>query len=193
MQALTRARDRLYDTDLFRIVTLDGTPRRAERRSAAAAGCIDATVTVELMPKYRLRYGFQLFDPYKPSIAPKWGSVDPGVVADLTRRGLFGRGLTAGISARVNPTDRVVRGIPEQPRVPRQAGADQPVHRRRVGLAPSKGRSRSRKSTRDLTSEQRLRFRRLGLQFSYGYNFQRLNQDLLDRTARHPGSDSVQA
>ena len=109
MQALTRARDRLYDTDLFRIATLDGTQRRTEEGQAPQP-IVDATVTVEVMPKYRLRYGFQLFDPYKPSIAPKWGAVDPGVVADLTRRGLFGRGLTAGVSARVNPTDRVVRG-----------------------------------------------------------------------------------
>ena len=109
LQALNRARDRLYNTDLFRTVSIEGAPRRTAEGQPAEP-VVDATVTVELMPKYRLRYGFQLFDPYKPSIAPKWGSVDPGVVADLTRRGLFGQGITAGVSARINPTDRVVRG-----------------------------------------------------------------------------------
>ena len=80
-----------------------GTQPRRAAEGQPPQPIVDATVTVELMPKYRLRYGFQLFDPYKPSIAPKWGSVDPGVVADLTRRGLFGRGITTGVSARINP------------------------------------------------------------------------------------------
>ena len=87
----------------------------------------------------------------------KWGSVDPGVVADLTRRGLFGRGLTAGISARINPTDRVVRAYLSGPRVRRAAGADQPVHRRRAGELRSAEPFTLKERTRDLTLEQRLR------------------------------------
>ena len=177
MQALSRARDRLYDTDLFRTVTLDGTQRRTDEAQPPQP-IVDATVTVELMPKYRLRYGFQLFDPYKPSIAPKWGTVDPGVVTDLTRRGLFGRGLTTGISARINPTDRVVRAY-----LTGREFLGKPVQ---TSLYIGDEWTRSvegpftlEEKKRDLTAEQRLRFRRLGLQTSYGYNFQRLNQDLL--------------
>ena len=70
---LNRARDRLYDTGLFRTVNLetapipnaDGTPN---------PGLLRANVTVEELPKYRLRYGFQLYDPSSPLFDPKWGS-----------------------------------------------------------------------------------------------------------------------
>ena len=177
MQALTRARDRLYDTDLFRTVSLDGVQRRTDETQPPLP-IMDATVTVELMPKYRLRYGFQLFDPYKPSIAPKWGSVDPGVVADLTRRGLFGRGLTTGISARVNPTNRVVRGYLTS-REFLGKPAQTSVYIGDQWTRSVEGPFTLEEKKRDFTAEQRLRFRRLSLQTSYGYNFQRLNQDLL--------------
>jgi outer membrane protein assembly factor BamA len=177
LQALNRVRDRLYDTDLFRTVSIDGTPRRTAEGQRAEP-VVDATVTVELMPKYRLRYGFQLFDPYKPSIAPKWGSVDPGVVADLTRRGLFGRGLTAGVSARINPTDRVVRGyLTSREFLGRPAQTS--LYIGDEWQRSVEGPFSLEERTRDVTMEQRLRFRRYGVQVSYGYNFQRLNQDLL--------------
>ena len=98
----------------------DGTPN---------PGLLRANVAVEELPKYRLRYGFQLYDPYSPLFDPKWGTVDPGVVADLTRRGLFGRGLTGGIGAGINPVGADRARVHQQPHVLRPAGADQPLPR----------------------------------------------------------------
>jgi outer membrane protein insertion porin family len=177
LDALGRARDRLYETDLFRSVTIDSTPRRAGEGQPAQP-VTDATVTVELLPKYRLRYGFQLFDPYRPAVSPKWGSVDPGVVADLTRRGLFGRGLTAGISGRANPSDRVARGYLSS-REFFGFSAQTNLYIGDEWQRTVQGPFSLEERRRDATIEQRLRFRRYGLQFSYGYNFQHLNQDLL--------------
>src|SRR5262249_12700332 len=108
LDALNTARNSLYDTDIFRTVAIDMTPRPSAD-GQQLSGVMDATITVEPLPKWRLQYGFQLFDPYKPATSPKWGSVDPGVVADLTRRGLFGHGITAGLAGRANPSDRVAR------------------------------------------------------------------------------------
>src|SRR5262249_49497986 len=122
--------------------------------------------------------GFQLFDPYRPATSPKWGSVDPGVVADLTRRGLFGRGITAGIAARVNPTDRVIRiylssrrflGRPFQTNL--YLGDEWQREVDEAGL-------HAEQRTRDFTFDQRIRVR--SFQVAYGYNFQK--QDLLLRS-----------
>ncbi len=131
---LNRARDRLYDTGLFRTVNLetapipnaDGTPN---------PGLLRANVTVEELPKYRLRYGFQLYDPSSPLFDPMWGTVDPGVVADLTRRGLFGRGLTGGIGTRLNPSEQTDPHLHQQPHLLRPSRADQLLcqHRGREG------------------------------------------------------------
>jgi outer membrane protein assembly factor BamA/autotransporter translocation and assembly factor TamB len=173
LDAINKARDRLYDTDLFRQVSIDTTARPApdgQRQS----GVMDATVSVDLLPKYRLQYGFQLFDPYRPATSPKWGTVDPGVVADLTRRGLFGRGITAGIAGRVNPSDRVARvylssrrffGKPFQTNF--YVGDEWQREISEAGL-------HAEQRTKDFTFDQRIRFR--SVQLAYGYNFQK--QDL---------------
>ena len=176
LDALNTARDRLYDTDLFRTVSVDATPRPAEA-GQAPTGLVDATVTVELLPKYRLQYGFQLFDPYRPAVDPRWGSVDPGVVADLTRRGLFGRGMTAGISARLNPSDRVARAYLSSRRLwGRPIQTNFYIGDELDNYVSAETFIKQR--TRDITLEQRLR--RRAFQLSYGYNFERLNIKYLD-------------
>ena len=173
---LNRARDRLYDTGLFRTVNLetapipnaDGTPN---------PGLLRANVTVEELPKYRLRYGFQLYDPSSPLFDPMWGSVDPGVVADLTRRGLFGRGLTGGIGARLNPSEQTVRtyissrtffGLPAQTNF-YVSSEDQKTASAGVVL---------NSRTNSVTFDQRVRYRRL-LQVGYGYSYEKRKFDFL--------------
>ncbi len=173
LDAINQARDRLYDTDLFRQVSIDTTSRPAPA-GQRQSGVMDATISVDLLPKYRLQYGFQLFDPYRPATSPKWGSVDPGVVADLTRRGLFGRGITAGIAGRVNPSDRVARVYLSSRRIfgkPFQTnfyvGDEWQREISEAGL-------HAEQRTKDFTFDQRIRFR--SVQLTYGYNFQK--QDL---------------
>ena len=43
--------------------------------------------------------------------APNGAPSIPGVVADLTRRGLFGRGITAGAGVRFNSSNRLARAV----------------------------------------------------------------------------------
>ncbi|MBK5298198.1 MAG: translocation/assembly module TamB domain-containing protein [Vicinamibacteria bacterium] len=186
---LNRARDRLYDTGLFRTVTLetepipnpDGTPN---------PGALRANVTVEELPKYRLRYGFQLYDPSSPLFDPKWGQVDPGIVADLTRRGLFGRGLTGGVGTRLNPSEQTIRGyvssrtffgLPAQTNI-FVSGEDQRTAS--AGLVLD-----SRSQT--VSVDQRLRYRRL-LQVGYGYSFEMRTFDYLLQLPTLPAPIPVQ-
>src|SRR4030095_7539705 len=138
----------------------------------------DVTVTLTPLPKYRLRYGFQLYDPTTPAVNPKWGTVDPGVVADLTRRGLFGRGITGGVGVRFNSSNRLARAYVSSrtfftlPLETTVYYSDQ--WQRAVSFSEAlEGR------TREITFEQRYRRRRV--QFAYGYDFEKIRTDeLLD-------------
>jgi outer membrane protein assembly factor BamA len=171
---INQARDRLYDTGLFRTVSLETTPRAAE---GPVSNVLDATLSVEELPRYRFRYGFQLFDPNSPIFTPKWGSVDPGAVADLTRRGLFGLGLTGGVGARVNPSERNVRAYLSSRTflgLPAQTNLYIGEERQKTGS----GLSVLTSSSREITFEQRVRRRRL-LQIGYGYGFERVNYEVL--------------
>ena len=69
---INRARDRLYDTGLFRTVNLETEPI-ANADGTPNPGVLRANVTVEELPKYRLRYGFQLYDPSSPLVRPEVG------------------------------------------------------------------------------------------------------------------------
>ena len=170
---VNQARDRLYETGLFRTVSLETTPRANE---GPLRNVLDASLAVEELPRYRFRYGFQLYDPNSPVFTPKWGSVDPGAVADLTRRGLFGRGMTGGVGLRVNPSHRNVRaylssrtffGMPAQTNV--YVGEE--FEKTGTGLSVLTA------NTREITFEQRIRRRRL-LQIGYGYGFEHVTYDV---------------
>jgi outer membrane protein insertion porin family len=180
--AVSRARQKLYDTGVFRTVSIDTEPiRRAgdgqpPESRRAGTGQVRATITVEELPRYRFRYGFQLYDPSSPLFEPNWGPVDPGVVADLTRRGLFGRGFTGGIGARLNPSEETVRaylssrtffGLPAQTNVI-------------VGTEDTKTTSAGYildSRSQLVAFDQRLRWRRL-LQVGYGYSFEQRTFDV---------------
>jgi outer membrane protein insertion porin family len=173
---LNRTRDKLYDSGLFRTVTLETAPAPTVE-GRPTPGALVANVTVEELPKYRLRYGFQLYDPSSPLIEPKWGTVDPGVVADLTRRGLFGHGITTGVGTRINPSEQTVRaylstrtffGLPLQSNfyVGRE---DQRTASAGLLLDSLK---------RSISFDQRFRYRRL-FQLSYGYSYDKYTFDFL--------------
>jgi outer membrane protein assembly factor BamA/autotransporter translocation and assembly factor TamB len=173
---LNRTRDRLYDSGLFRTVTLETTPVETAA-GRPNPGELVASVTVEELPRYRLRYGFQLYDPSSPLFTPKWGTVDPGIVADLTRRGLFGRGVTAGVGTRVNPSEQTVRGYLSTRSffgIPAQTNLFLGREDQRYASAGFVLDS----LTRSVTFDQRLRYRRL-LLVSYGYSFERRTFDFL--------------
>ena len=187
---LNRVRDRLYDSGLFRTVTLELVPVTGADGEPDPRQ-LTANVTVEELPKYRLRYGFQLYDPSSPLISPRWGSVDPGVVGDLTRRGLFGRGLTTGVGARVNPSEQTVRaylssrtffGLPLQSNL-------------FVGREDQRAASTGiilDSLSRSITFDQRIRYRRL-LQISYGYSFEKRTFDLLVQVPPLPAPIPIEA
>ena len=171
---LNLARERIYDTDVFRSVNIEATPRRTPEGQPSAVA--DVMVNLEPLPKYRLRYGFQLYDPTTPAISPKWGVVDPGVVADLTRRGLFGRGITAGVGVRLNPSNRLGRGY-----FTSRTFFSLPLEST-VYLSDQWQRAASFAQTledhrREVTFEQRLRQRHV--QFAYGYDFEKIRTDVL--------------
>ena len=173
---LSRARDRLYDTGLFRTVSLDAeTARNAD--GTPQPGVLDASVTVEELPQYRLRYGFQLYDPSSPLFEPKWGTVDPGVVFDLTRRGLFGRGLTGGVGARLNPSEQTVSGYLSSRTFFGLNAQTNIIVASEFEKTASAGTILESK-TKSITFDQRVRYRRL-LQIGYGYSFEKREADLL--------------
>ncbi len=108
---------------------------------------------------------------------PKWGTVDPGVVADLTRRGLFGRGLTGGIGTRLNPSQQTIRtyissrtffGLPAQTNVYLSTEDEKTAS---AGVVLNS-------RTNSITFDQRVRYRRL-LQVGYGYSFEKRKFDFL--------------
>ena len=168
--SVSRARDRLYDTGLFRTVSLD-TETIRDANGTPNPGALRANVTVEELPRYRLRYGFQLYDPSSSLFDPQWGKVDPGVVADLTRRGMFGRGITGGVGVRLNPSEQTLRtylssrtffGLPLQTNI--IAGHEDQKEATDAFVLESRINS--------ITFDQRVRYRRL-FQLGYGYSFEK--------------------
>ena len=110
--AWNRARKRLYDTGVFRSVDIEARPLEP-----ASAGHTDGTVpvearvTLEEWPPYRFRYGLRLADE-AAALGETAGRVPRvGAAADLSRRNLLGRGLTTGVSSRIDRKRQAVRAF----------------------------------------------------------------------------------
>ena len=163
-----QARKRLYDTGVFRRVDITAVPQPAE--PDAPDEPVTAKVTLEEWPSYQLRYGVQVIDERAPA-----GAISDrgqfGVVADLTRRNLFTRAITAGTAVRYDTVQQAVRGFMTLPSfLGRRVTSNLFVSRLRETLGPDGAKAISERH--GLTLEQQIRPRE-GLTLSYSYNFDR--------------------
>ena len=101
------ARKRLYDTGVFRSVDIEA--RIPEAADADGTVPVEARVTLEEWPQYLFRYGLRVTDE-AAALGETTGRVlRVGAAADLRRRNLFGRGLTAGVSSRAERERQAAR------------------------------------------------------------------------------------
>lgn len=89
-----RARKRLYDTSVFRLVDIaavaTGNPANGVQR-------VKALVSVEEIPAWSFRYGFQLEGERRAELDEFTSTGNAGVVAELRNPNLFGHALTGGV------------------------------------------------------------------------------------------------
>jgi outer membrane protein insertion porin family len=102
-----RARRRLYDTNVFRSVELEVEPVD-ESADPVDKEVVRARVTLQEWPRYRFRYGFQLYDEVSP-VAEQPREISPGIVADIQDRNLFGRAASTGLATRFQNDFRIGR------------------------------------------------------------------------------------
>ena len=98
------ARRRLFVSGLFRRVDIVIEPLEG----AADTAPVKLRVEVEEWPALRLRYGFQVAEE-RPEENVEGREISPGVSVDLTRRILFGRAITIGLSGQYENLERVGR------------------------------------------------------------------------------------
>src|SRR5262249_50640892 len=89
-EELVRARTRVYNTGLFRRV--DVTTQAMDRKDDLTQP-MRIRVTVDAWPAFRLRYGFQAAE-QRPENDPTGRELEPGLLADIARRTLFGRAIS---------------------------------------------------------------------------------------------------
>jgi len=90
----TRARKRLYDTNVFRLVDI-----QAEPLGDVVDGVqpVKAVVKVEELPEWSFRYGFQIEGARRAELDEFTSTQNAGVVSELRNPNLFGRALTGGL------------------------------------------------------------------------------------------------
>lgn len=111
-----RAQKRLYDTGAFRRADVTLEPiDEAGGADKAGVQPMRAVVSLEEVRPYRFRYGVRLTDDTGPVDANR--ELRPGVVADLLRRNLFGRAISAGLAGQAESDRRLARGILSMPRL----------------------------------------------------------------------------
>jgi outer membrane translocation and assembly module TamA len=175
-----RARKRLYDTGVFR--RADVRPERIGDTSPDSPDeePVRAHVEVEEWPQLRLQYGVQIVDELKPAgDARQFGL---GLATDFTRRNLFGRAATAGLSVRYTGDAQVGRAFARAPRffglpIASNLFASQSHERRAAETARP-----LLIDLTDFTAEQRVRPLRT-VELAYGASFQR------NHTFREPDPD----
>ena len=106
------ARRRLYETGVFRSVDIVARERRgADSGIEQGATPVEARVTLEEWPAYRLRYGLRMTDEAAALGETTGRALRVGVGGDLTRRNLLGRGLTTGVSVLADRGHQAVRAF----------------------------------------------------------------------------------
>lgn len=89
-----KARKRLYDTNVFRLVDLQSVPVGDPVNGVQQ---VKAVVQVEEYPEWSVRYGFQLEGERQAQIDEFTSTRNLGVVGELRTPNLFGRALTSGV------------------------------------------------------------------------------------------------
>ena len=113
--AWTQARKRLYDTGVFRSVDLQA--RKRDSGPADGTTPVDAQIVLEEWPAYRVRYGLRVADDLAALGEASGRRFRLGAASDVTRRNLFGRGLTAGVASRVDLDHQAARAFLTIPRL----------------------------------------------------------------------------
>ena len=90
-----RARKRLYDTSVFRLVDIQPVP--TGDAGADGAQPVKAVVHVEEYPRWSFRYGVQLEGERQAQFDEFTSTKNLGVVAELRTPNLFGRALNSGV------------------------------------------------------------------------------------------------
>ena len=90
----TRARKRLYDTNVFRLVDIEAVPLG---EAVDGVQPVKAVVQVEEYPQWSFRYGFQIEGERQSELDEFTSTRNAGVVSELRNPNLFGRALTGGL------------------------------------------------------------------------------------------------
>ncbi len=168
LDAWVESRRRLYETGVFRSADIRLEP--LEPAEAGADERVRAVVTVEPHAPYRFRYGIRLGDELAAGGERREGTI--GVTADLERRHLFGRAVTAGLTGRYERDRAFARLFARLPRLgpwPVSTGAY--VTRSHERVAPAGDLTFVTDRT-TVTAQQEARLPR-AMRFTYGYTFER--------------------
>jgi outer membrane protein assembly factor BamA len=114
----TASQRRLYDAGVFRLADIEPAPVGAAVPAADGKGTeqpVRAKVILEEWPSLRVRYGVLLSD--TPAADTDARNREPGVVAELQQRNLFGRTVSAGLGGRYERNFRVGRAYVAAPRL----------------------------------------------------------------------------
>jgi outer membrane protein insertion porin family len=164
---LLRARTRVFNTGLFRRVDL--TTEAMPRISATdPVQPMRVRVTVEPWPALRLRYGFEVAE-QRPELDPTGTTLAPGLLADITRRTVFGRAVSLSGVLQYERRQNIARGLVNAPTMmslPIESSfVAERVHRTLAGTTSVSDRN-------GLSWEQRVHNGR-NLLLSYSYRFDR--------------------
>jgi outer membrane protein assembly factor BamA len=170
MGAIYTAQKRLYDTGVFRTVDISLEPTEATRDTTTAVQPVRASVTVQELPRYQFRYGFRVIDLANPEEGVR--SVQPGLMADLLNRNVFGRAITAGVAGQLEPDRFLGRGILSLPTLfGLPVVSNLFLTRSREDFTPGAG-TAFREDATEISAEQQFRPARSTL-VTYGYSYAR--------------------
>ncbi len=164
-----RARKRLYDTNVFRTVDIQAVP---VGDVVDGDQQVQAQVTVEEYPPWRLRYGVQVDRERRDAGEDGALDVTTGVLGEIRNQNLFGRALTAGAAARLERDYQRVNTFLQNSTffgLPIRSGVFATMSREDIRFD---GNVISSIDIRSLSFEQRWR-RRRALEMTYGYRFER--------------------